>query len=387
MSLEDAISGAISDAREEGIVDDPTPGESGDGEEVAPDAGEETPDAGEGEAVVEGEAKPVEGDVKPEAKVEVKAEEKPAEEKAEEEVVQAKDARGRENKIPYSRHVKITENAVKKAFAPIAAALGGKPEEFKPEAVIARLARATELEGIQAKDDGIKQLIDRDPDMFIHQLAQHHPGYRKFAALLDGKVAEKPAQKTEVAVAGDEPEPDIEFKDADGNVTGTTYSLAGMKKRDAWRDAKLRESILQELKPLRDDHQARANEAALEPVLKAQIAEAATWKDWAVVEKDVEAVLVADANQAQKTGKFGHNLRSAYLQVMNDRLEKAVGEATAKATEAATVARKKVVDELKRKPASTSAKTTDGKGEEQSGPRDLMDVIRGEVAKVKGSRA
>lgn len=394
--LNAAITGAIADAREGGIVDEAVPGDIGDGEEVSGEADEST--AIDTEAVVVDEAaKAVEEAVTTTTTTEAKTEEEKAAEKAAaeklEEEVPAKDARGRENKIPYSRHVKITENAVKKAFAPIAAAFGGKPEDFKPEAVVARLTKATEMEGQLAADAGIKNLLNTNPDMFIHRLAQAHPGYRKFAAILDGGTPDKTQQKTTVvadAGAGEEPQPDIEFKDEKGNVTGTTYSLTGMKKRDAWRDAQLRTSILTELKPLRDAHDnaaaAAANEAAMAPVIQAQIQEAATWKDWAAVAKEVEAVLVADGTQAQQTGKYGHTLRSAYLQVMNARLEKAAGEATTKAETAAAEARKKAIEEMKKRPASTSAKTTDGKGEEGSGPRSLIDVIKGEVAKVKGVR-
>lgn len=398
------ISGALSEAREADNIPDAI--ETADGEETT--GGEETDateadieadadataDADAGDADASGDEED-EGDGEAEKKVvektdaEKKAEKDAADKAAKDaedkegELGEAKDAKGRENKIPHSRVVKITASAVKKAIAPLAEALGLKPEEFKPEAVVAALTTGREAQVKVKANEGIERLIDASPDRFVAMLAQHHPGYKKFLSVITGG---DPAVKPEAAktVPTEEPQPDMEIKNEKGEVTGKTYSLEGLKKRDEWRDAKILSQVREEFKPLTDAQAAAARTAELEPVVNQQLAAAAKWENWAELKAEVERILVEDGAQAaQNGGQYQHTLRSAYLQASNARLKAAADEAKANTEKIAKETREKVLKEVKARPKSTSVAGGTGKVDEPQGPRSLVDVIRGEVAKLK----
>ncbi len=398
------ISGALSEAREADNIPDAI--EGGDGETLT--GGEEadateadteadadaTADADAGDADASGDEED-EGDGEAEKKVVEKTDaekktEKDAADKAakdaedkEAELGEAKDAKGRENKIPHSRVVKITASAVKKAIAPLAEALGLKPEEFKPEAVVAALTTGREAQVKVKANEGIERLIDASPDRFVAMLAQHHPGYKKFLSVIEGG-APAAGDKAAKIVPTEEPQPDMEIKNEKGEVTGKTYSLEGLKKRDEWRDAKILSQVREEFKPLTDAQAAAARTAELEPVVNQQLAAAAKWENWAELKAEVERILVEDGAQAaQNGGQYQHTLRSAYLQASNARLKTAADEAKANIEKIAKETREKVLKEVKARPKSTSVAGGTGKVDEPQGPRSLVDVIRGEVAKLK----
>ena len=399
--LGNVISGAITEARDADTIPEAT--EAPDGEEVA---GSEEADAtadAEGDAGAtttadtdaDADADAGEEGKKPAEKVVVektdaeKLAEKEAADKAakdaedkDAELGEAKDAKGRENKIPHSRVVKITAKAVRDDRAPLITALGIKPEEYKPEAVVAAITQGREAQIKVRANEGIERLIDASPDRFVSMLAEHHPGYKKFADVISGAAPVVPAKVADASAQ--EPPPDMEIKNDKGEVTGRTYSLEGLKKRDDWRDARLLQTVRDEFKPLTDAQAAAARTAELEPILARQLAEAATWENWNDLKAEVERILVEDGAQAARNGgQYAHNLRSAYLQAANAKLKTSAAEAKANAEKIAKETREKVLKEVKARPKSTSVVGGGGKGEEPTGPRSLIDVIKGEVAKIK----
>jgi len=404
MSIEDAISGAMADAREEGILEDAAPGDFGDGVEVQPateeDEGAEViePVAGTGDEAAEIDAEVVAAKAAEDkatadaAALAEKNKGKTPEQILKEELGPDKNAHGKENKIPHSRVVKIVDNQVAARMAPVAAALGLEAKDFTVDKVVARLAQAKDFEvEIQNNRNG-EFLMDSNPEKFIRTLASHHPGYKKFVDLLDGvvKPAERAAEKPAVDPANDpEPQPDLPIKDDAGNVVGHTYTMKGMQKRDEWRDRQTEARILAnpKLKSVLDRDEAQARITAAEPALKAQMDDARTWEGFSDSEAEILGVLVEDSKQAQVSGKYKHDLNSAYRKVVLPKLKAARELAEKNAKEAEALGRKKAIADIKKRPASTSIPANGGKTPESTGPRDLTDVIKEQVAALKGGRA
>lgn len=172
---------------------------------------------------------------------------------AKEHGIKSKDARGGENKIPFSRVLKINENAVKKAKGEWEATIL-KPVTQKANLYEERLNAIAETERIQFEE----------PRRFITMLTAI-PGYRqlfdeisggKFTA--GGERVAKPADGTNLAPDANDPMPTADAKDEHGKVVGWTHE--GMEKRFAWerrQAAKVavetaKADLAKEFKPLRD---------------------------------------------------------------------------------------------------------------------------------------
>jgi len=404
MSIEDAITGAMAEARDEGILEDAPTGDFGDGVEVQPATEEDgaaeviepatKTDGDTAEADAEAAAKVVADKAEADAALALaeKNKGKTPEQILKEELGPDKNERGKENKIPHSRVVKIVDNQVNARLDPVRVALGIDAKDFSVDKVVARIAQAKDMETeIQNNRNG-EFLMDSNPEKFIRTLAAHHPGYKRFVDLLDGvvKPAERAAEKPAVDPTNDpEPEPDFPLKDAAGVEIGRTYSVAGMKKRDEWRDRQTEARIFAnpKLKSVLDRDEAQARISAAEPGLKMQMDDARTWEGFSDSEQEILQVLVDDSTQAKVSGRYKHDLNSAYRKIVLPKL-KAAKEAAEKATkEAEALGRKKAIADIKKRPASTSAPASGGKTPESTGPRDLTDVIKEQVAALKGGRA
>jgi len=402
MSIEDAITGAMAEARDEGILEDAPAGDFGDGVEVQPKTTTEEDGAAE---VIEPTVEQTEEEkaaadtaaaaVTAEAEAAALAEKnkgKTPEQLLKEELGPDKNERGKENKIPHSRVVKIVDNQVNARLEPVRAALGVEAKDFSVDKVVARIAQAKDMETeIQNNRNG-EFLMDSNPEKFIRTLAAHHPGYKKFVDFLDGTVkpAERAAEKPAVDLTNDpEPEPDFPLKDAAGVEIGRTYSVAGMKKRDEWRDRQTEARIFAnpKLKSVLDRDEAQARISAAEPGLKMQMDDARTWEGFSDSEQEILQVLVDDSKQAQVSGKYTHDLNSAYRKIVLPKLKAARELAEKNAKEAEALGRKKAIADIKKRPASTSIPANGGKTPESTGPRDLTDVIKEQVAALKGGRA
>lgn len=402
MSIEDVIAGAMSDARDEGVLEDAAVGDSGDGVEVQPatedDAGAEevvepVAQTDEEKATAEAAAATVKAEADAAALAE-KNKGKTPEQLLKEELGAEKNVHGKENKIPHSRVVKIVDNQVNARLDPVRAALGIEAKDFSVDKVVARITEAAAMETEIRNNRQGEFLMDSNPEKFIRTLAAHHPGYKKFVDLLDGTVA-APVVKAPVVAAVDpandpEPQPDLPIKDDAGNIVGHTYTMKGMKARDEWRDRQTEARIFAnpKLKGVLDRDEAQARIAAAEPGLRAQMEDAATWEGFTDSKDEILQVLVDDSKQAQVSGKYSHDLNSAYRKVVLPKLKAARELAEKNAKEAEALGRKKALAEVKKRPASTSAPAGGGsKAPESTGPRDLTDIIREQVAGLKGGRA
>lgn len=318
------------------------------------------------EPLVEGKepTKPAakEPDPKPEKKVEGVADDELDISK-----IPAKEGSGRENRIPHSRVVKIANNAVKKALAPVQAELD--------TAVRTHSDYKTRVEKFES-------IMLNDKPRFIEMLRKID-GY---SALFDKKPdapAFDPATKM--------PEPDADLGDGKKG-----YSPDGVKALMDWvrssataeAEARAKKALDERFSPIEKERKDREDkERAYQEDLKSvdsQLAEMADWEGF----KEHEAAILkalhedtekafADAKRAGKDPVFKYkSVRDAYRQIVlptlkADRLR----------------VRKELIEELKKAPVSTStttpaknpanSKVNDGK------PRDLDEVVREAMASIK----
>ena len=121
---------------------------------------------------------------------------------------------GRDNRIPYSRTRKIIANALKKR---------GDAHELTKKELEAKITALTERTGYM---DTVDQMIARDPDAYVRELARLHPDkYSKF-------IPVEGAKKSEVVdLNKDDPKPVPDAKYADGTIG---YSPEGLDALLAW---------------------------------------------------------------------------------------------------------------------------------------------------------
>lgn len=390
---------AVNDAVEEGTIES-----SGEINSPLPAAETAVVEAAPVAAVVDPAAAvvPVETPVVPVVPVA----ETPEEKAFREEVgVSEKRSDGKENRIPYSNVKKIVANqrakAVEETLNPIAEMLGVKATEYKPEVLKTRLDEgAAAITRVQTMAP-LTEIMETNPARFMEMLAKAIPGYEVYYnAVKNGGAAAAAAEVKPVVPETPDPMPteDYPIKDANGVVTGYTYSIDGLNKRLAWERrnaskeavAEARKLMDEKFKPIEDQRTKDANDAAqreaalnLKASIDAQLAQAATWEGWAENKDAILQVLVDDKAAAERTGsKMKHNLESAYRTVMFPKL-KAAGELTAaERAKIAAEARKAALDEISKAPTSTSTvvSTHVKPVTEHAGPRRLEDVARDAVA-------
>jgi hypothetical protein len=132
-------------------------------------------------------------------------------------------------------------------------------------------AKAIPRETIQ-EWSGIAQLMASDPAAFMEKYfaeavahPTHGPGVKSWAAK---------TLAARVPPADTMPAPDVQIVDAQGNVTGLTYSDTQLAKRDEWRERQLMEKVGTELQPFkqeREQKQAEAREAARKQEVAASV--------------------------------------------------------------------------------------------------------------------
>jgi hypothetical protein len=225
-NLDDVINAAL-DEVEGGEVEAPAP--EYDVDEVHAEAGveaEETPAPAEGDDT----PAPVEGDETPEVVEEEVVKEKPAPaaKKVDPEIAKLLKEQGleapkpgqRENKLPYSRVHKITENAIKRTTDKYTGELKKRDDELatiRPEVENYRRADA---------------LAAKDPDKYIAALAQHDQRYQKFVQNAEAvaKASAVPAV-TDIVAPENDPMPKKDMKFADGSEG---YTEEGFQKLLEW---------------------------------------------------------------------------------------------------------------------------------------------------------
>jgi hypothetical protein len=350
-----AVASATADPEE--IVDDTDIQDPVETDEVAP--GEEVAEEVEG-AVEE----PVEGEVVAEPKVveeKPAVVEKPAEVSADdafakEHGYKAKDKNGKENRIPHSRVVKITSNAVTKAKATWDAEAA--PVHEKVKIYEDRLVKIGETEAV----------MFGDAKRFLSMLTKSVPGYAELLPAEYGGRAAAPATSQAVSTdpADQEPPPDV--KDAAGNLVG--YSAEGLAKLRAWDRSKAVKEAVDALgsriKPFEEKERAAATKSQLDSSVNNQLEDAAQWEGFQENAKEILAIL--DADRGTPTGrllldgtpelKFKETLASAYRKVVIPKLK-------ADRTALEATIEKDVLARLRKAPRSSSA----GAGSVSAGER------------------
>lgn len=275
MDLTSVIENAVSEAEAGGDVPDALPDEG---------AGDATSDVetGDGDADADPAAEPApEGDEPAEAAADADAapaDKEPAKEPATKELsevekileaagIKAPAAGQKDNKIPYSRTVKIIGNALK------------KQADSHSAAVADLTTKHTAAEARAAAFERADQLASTDPDRYMTVLASINPAYKKFLTPGGAVVGEQPAKVVE-KLAEKAPGPDVKFEDGSFG-----YSPEQAQKREDWIIATAEERAFNRAKTMYEERfgpiekaaktrEAAAADAAVRlPRIRAEIAE------------------------------------------------------------------------------------------------------------------
>jgi hypothetical protein len=315
-------------------------------------AAEETPEVKETPAAEVATEEPV-------IKVEepVKKEEPVKDDETDLDKIPARGTDNRVNRIPHPRVVKITENAVKKATAPLQA------EIEKSRGTLERIAK-------------VENIMFNDQAKFVEMLKQI-PGY---AELLAPKVADKVAD-----VEFKMPAPDV--KNDKGEAVG--YSLGGLQsvvkfavEQATAQATKETESRLgKRLEPFEAQAKSVKERAAFEASFQkdydAQMAEANTWPMFKENQDAILAALVKDSEEAKTSGRRPKlTLEGAYQKTVLPKMT--ADRAKMRAELLAEIAGKpKSTSVVKKEPAAVSKK------EAEDAPSDLTAVIKAAVDAAK----
>lgn len=277
--------------------------------------------------------------------------EEPVADPADKELGPAKDKKGRENRIPYSRVEKIVANKVAAATKPLQA----RVTEVETELTGARQT----LEQVSH----VERVMFEEPAQFV-EILKTIPGYAEyFAAPKQSAPAVDPASEM--------PGPDL----PDG------YSPEGLKSLLTWQAAQVRQQVLDEMKPVREAVENEQRVRAQVPKMQAQLQEAMGWEGFAEHQADILAVLKTDRESQAKLGRKPRlSLEAAYSQVYTAKLKEQVAAAKAEAASA----REKAIADLKKQPTSTSTAPTGQKAKPVAGPpKSLEDVIKSSIRGAK----
>lgn len=145
--------------------------------------------------------------------------------------------------VPFAAHKTALDNARTKAVAEYREKYGWA--EQVPQAQLQEFSQ-------------LASRMSTDPVGFataFMQELQAHPTYGP-------QLKSQAARMLGARQANTEPQPDVQIVDANGQVTGVTYSASQLAKRDAWNKANLLAEVQKEFGPLKTDHDKRAAEAA-----------------------------------------------------------------------------------------------------------------------------
>ena len=275
--------------------------------------------------------------------------------------IQSQNANGRENRIPYSRVKKITENAVKDAKAEWGKGLETshvpvqkyQEVEAKVRGYEERLTRIAEFE----------QIMGNDAPTFLTMLYQSLPAYRQILQPLFEAQPTQPVQP-QSQPGDDMPQPDQTLTDG-----SKVYSMEGLKSLQLWTAAQARKEAIREVearyKPIEEDYQKHQAVQRIMPQIEKQIADARTWPLFNESEAEIVDVL-------QKNPSF--SLERAYQHVVWPKMTKSKDDLRAE-----------LLKEIKQTPRSTSVQASPVKAAAPTpvGPRSLEDVIADSIKGLK----
>jgi len=280
--------------------------------------------------------------------------------------LQSQSVTGRENRIPYSRVKKIVARAEQEATAKAKKDLEATPQ---PK-LVEYETKVKDYEDRLGKVAQFEQMIEFQPKEFLNFLSTI-PAYKEFFDHINQlATAQQQAQpKTEEAYLDPATMPQPDEKLSDGSMV---YSLAGLAKRDEWLARQIEAKALaaaeariaQRYKPMEDQWQAEQRRQQAIPLIQKQIAEARTWPGFVDSEAEIIEALKADPNLT---------LEAAHRKIVVPKLEAKIQASQPDRNKM----RQEILEELKRKPVSTSAPTSQVKPQTPSaGNRSLEDIIQ-----------
>jgi hypothetical protein len=285
----------------------------------------------------------------------------------------------RVNAIPHPRVKAMIAKREGKIIAAVAKELGiTKAEaELKLEDIIGgvkeRGTKFGEYEQRIRTVEGVEAIMANDPDRFMQLLVQINPGYGAYAKQQAQAAA---AAQKQTAHTDDDPEPEPDYDLGDGKKT---YSLDGLKKRDAWsrRQAikELNAGLDQRLKPFEDQAKAQreaeaeaARKTEMNAHLQKRIERARKWPQF----KENEAEILSAMDAERTKGNFV-TFEDAYMQVVVPRL---AGDRTK--------IRQEVLDEINGVPKTSSVATTTAVAKQDAGkPKTTADIAREVMAQFE----
>lgn len=266
---------------------------------------------------------------------------------------------GRENRVPHSRVKQMVEKTRKETEDRVRKELEGATTpkiteyETKIKDYEERLSRVSQFENI----------IENDPRQFLDMLSKV-PAYKQFfeyiGQLAAAQQGTQPTQQPHLSDAG-MPQPDQTLSDG-----SKVYSMEGLRARDEWLAKQIEERAVtqaetrlsQRYAPMEQAFQAQAQQAKVIPIIQKQIADARTWPQFNENEAAIIAALKADPTLS---------LDAAYRGVVHPILMTNRDDM-----------RKSILEELKKKPLSTSAPTSPSRpAPPQAGKQSLDDIISG----------
>lgn len=284
--------------------------------------------------------------------------------------IPATSASGRENRIPYSRVKKITENAIKSAQTDWTKSLETSHvpvEKFKQLETLnkdyeGRLTKVAEFENIMM-NDGARFLE------MLSKIPAYQPFFNNIRAL-----QEQVQRGTQLTQATPPPDPDSDMPQPDQRLSdgSMVYSLEGLKALNAWNRAQARQEVMNEVEqrvraieqrysPMESEWEAHHRVQQILPKVQQQIAEARQWPLFN--ENEAEITRVLEQNQH-------FSLERAYQHVVWPKMVANKDQMRAD-----------LLKEIKQAPRATSVAAPSSRPAPRatSEPRSLEDVIRDAV--------
>lgn len=216
----------------------------------------------------------------------------------------------------------------------------------------------------------IANRMSTDPIAFLSELQAEIAAHPVFGPQLRSHAARTLAGGRSVATEADpEPEADVQIVDAEGRVTGTTYSAARLAERDAWNRRQMLAEMQKELAPIKAEREAAQH--AREQAAFSQKVNAATDDVLAEVDDILDGAITAknDALIGEVARVMtAHPDWSAHKAALHVRKTHIVPTLDAKATASA-------VDRLKQKAAGNTATGT-GAAATPTRPRNPQELAK-----------
>lgn len=267
----------------------------------------------------------------------------------------------RENRLPFKRVKKITENYGKKVAA-------------KYEAELTPLKAEVEtLRTVKTSVANVDRLIASDPDRYITMLAGIHPEYKKFlqGGKVEGKGLSEPVVDKAVTALGERPKPDAKFEDGSEG-----YSPAQHEKLLDWvaakataeAEARANAALDKRLGPIENERKGREELNKRVEGVKQEAAQIRDMYGADVVAKYEDKIVAhMKANPTMGARQAAREVIMPALQADRNKMRTEILAETAARPKAAS-----------KTPVGQTKKTAD-----EDGPRSLEQVIAEAVATLK----